>query len=532
MVSSTHPRAISQKWFILLLLIAASAGMFALWKSTPFGLGLTNDSAYYIEGAQNLRAGNGYVRTSGGGEQKLITHFPPFFSAVLALFNQIGLDMLPASRVVIVTLFGITIVLAGLCIRRISQSTIFALLGAVFLAISDSFLGVYSMALSEPLFLALMLAAFLMLAAAIDKSNGFWLAGASLVMSLAVLTRYAGVSLLITAVVILLVCFWPRPMKHLGILAAGAAPLILLWLFYNQISTGSESVGNRLITWHPPAIHTLFEAAKNLLTWLAPDGLLAAAPFFGRLLSLAALLVLPGLVFLILFWLRRSQPKDGKKANILGLILALQVLIYLSFLVVSLSFFDASTPLDTRILSPAYLPLLILFVSGLGLLWQKSRGGTTQEPRGALYGWAAPAIILIAVISGGIDGISAVRQLASQGQGFANVGWKESPAIRMVSELPPILIYSNKPTGIYLITGKSAYILPTPQDAVTVKERPGYTNDLEAMKANVLSGKAVVVVFDLHSSSDPGDIAYFSAISSGLPVLADYGRDVIFGVKP
>ena len=61
-------------------------------RSTPFGLGLVNDSAYYIEGAANLLAGKGFVRLSGGGELKPITHFPPLFSLVLAGLGLAGMD--------------------------------------------------------------------------------------------------------------------------------------------------------------------------------------------------------------------------------------------------------------------------------------------------------------------------------------------------------------------------------------------------------------------------------------------------------
>ena len=74
----------SKRLFYIALILLSLLGMFLLWRSTPYGLGLVNDSAYYIEGADNLLAGKGYVRTSGGGEVKPITHFPPFFSLLLA----------------------------------------------------------------------------------------------------------------------------------------------------------------------------------------------------------------------------------------------------------------------------------------------------------------------------------------------------------------------------------------------------------------------------------------------------------------
>ncbi len=71
------------RWIFLIILAALSlVGMLALWRSTPYGLGLVNDSATYVEGATSLLAGKGYVRVSGGGEIKPITHFPPLFSLI------------------------------------------------------------------------------------------------------------------------------------------------------------------------------------------------------------------------------------------------------------------------------------------------------------------------------------------------------------------------------------------------------------------------------------------------------------------
>jgi len=82
------------KLFLLALLIVAGIGVWAIWYSSPYGFGLVNDSATYVEGATNLLAGNGYVRTSGGGELKPITHFPPLFSLLLAALGMAGFDLL------------------------------------------------------------------------------------------------------------------------------------------------------------------------------------------------------------------------------------------------------------------------------------------------------------------------------------------------------------------------------------------------------------------------------------------------------
>jgi len=131
-----------------------------------------------------------------------------------------------------------------------------------------------------------------------------------------------------------------------------------------------------------------------------------------------------------------------------------------------------------------------------------------------------------------VDGISAVGQLSKDGQGFAHSGWQASPAIQAVRGLPPVTLYSNKPTAIYLLTGRSAYITPTPTDAVTGLERDNFTADLAEMQLRVLAGEAVVVLFGLRSSADSEETALYAVLSAGMPILADFGGDVLLGDLP
>jgi hypothetical protein len=521
-----------KKWFSLILLcVLALAGMLALWRSTPYGLGLVNDSATYIEGATNLLAGNGYVRISGGGELKPITHFPPLFSLLLVGLGLAGMDLLQGARILITLLFGVDILLVGLSIYKISRSMGFACLGALLLAVSDLHLGVYSFALSEPLFLTLMLVAFLCLGESFDHTHWTWQALTGFLLSLAYLTRYAGASLILTAILVLILLPTVKTMKRIGITLAGALLPILAWLGYNLATSGIGSLGNRQLIWHPAPVKNLFEAGKNLLSWIAPNDLLASGLFWGRLLSLLSLLLIPGL-FAWLVWAVRHRINIGKQQGKLGggfalaFTLALHVLVYLGFLVVSLSFFDASTPLNDRILSVIYLPEMILFASGLAWLWTRFAG------RMAVLRWVLVIFCLTLALFSVKDGIAAVNQLRQEGQGFAHRGWSESPAIQAIRAMPPVVIYSNKPGAIFLLTGKSAYVVPTPMDAVTGQSRSNYSTDLAQMQQRVRDGQAILVLFGLRGSADPDEVRLFEDLTTGLPVLADYGDAVIFGASP
>ena len=414
-------------WIFLLVLVSLSLiGMLAIWRSTPYGMGLVNDSATYIEGASSILAGKGYVRISGGGEIKPITHFPPVFSIFLAGLGLAGMDLLQGARVLITILFGVDILLVGLSVYKISWSMGFAIFGALLLAVSDLQLGVYSFALSEPLFITLMLASFLCLSQSFDRSHWGWSALTGLLLSLAYLTRYAGASLFITA---LLVMIFMRPkqfLKRTGIMLAGALLPILFWMLYGRFTGATGTLGNRQLLWHPLSFDTLFEALKNLLTWIAPNDMLAAGSLWGRSLSLISLLLLPALAAWLgwAIWQRSkvAKPKQEPGGNLaLAFTQVLHILVYVGFLIISLTFFDASTPINDRILSIIYIPEIILFSSAMAWLWSRLIG------RLAVLRWVLVVFCLLLMVFSVKDGYAAVNQLGREGQGFAHRGIRDSP---------------------------------------------------------------------------------------------------------
>lgn len=534
--------------FLAALLSTGLLGSYLLLRSTPYGLGLVNDSAAYIGGAANLLQGNGYTRLAGDGTLQPITHFPPLFSMLLAAVSLAGPDLFQAARALIVVLFVLDIILVGLAVYKIGRSAPFALLGALLLAASDIHLNVYAFALSEPLYISLMLLVFLSFAEYIDSRRWPWLALSGLGTGLAYLTRYVGLSLglVVVLALLLLTADWQRalfqrreskgplkiPAKEAAVLLAGGLPPAILWGVYTlSVNSG---IGNRLFAWHPISLNALSEGMKNLLSWLAPDALLAVFPVFGRTLSGLSLLLLPALAVWLIWTIRRQvrggqdgQPVKGGTA--LATALALHIWAYIGFLVVSISIFDASTPLDSRILSIVYVPLMILFAALLSWFWQAA----ARFPRTPGAGLKGGILVLCAglIFTTVGDGLDEVEYLSRDGQGFANSGLRESTAIQAIRETKGVKIYTNKPTAVYLLTGKAAHITPSPSDAVTLQPRPGYQADLEKMQQEVRDGEALLVIFDLHRSSDAGDVALFEILTEGLELRSDHGHALIFGSK-
>jgi hypothetical protein len=188
-----------------------------------------------------------------------------------------------------------------------------------------------------------------------------------------------------------------------------------------------------------------------------------------------------------------SRPRgvgERSHATILGWILAVFALIYPLFLIASLTFVDASTPLDDRILSPLLVASLALVVLASGDVLGRGRGPRWLR---AGIGLAAVGFLALTLYRGG----GAVLALREDGQGYAARAWQDSELIRWVRELPEeVSIYSNELDAVYLRAGRQAFQVPIRWDPVREAPRDDYPEQLAAMRRRVHEEGAVLVLFD------------------------------------
>jgi len=86
----------SKTVWILIAVLASCAvmgGGIIVW-ATPWGVGLSPDSAIYIGGARSLAEMKGYTQPVDASTYSPIVHYPPLYSASLATFGVLGLDRL------------------------------------------------------------------------------------------------------------------------------------------------------------------------------------------------------------------------------------------------------------------------------------------------------------------------------------------------------------------------------------------------------------------------------------------------------
>ena len=137
-------------------------------------LDLNGDNASYIQLARTLSDGHGYSNVSPSGFTPA-SHFPPGYPVFLAFFVSLGLDNLIFFKVLNgVLLFASLIALFGLS-RRLSGHTTVALTAMLLACFSPHLMHFASMAMSEMLYLACTVAAFVSLYFyAVRKPSAFY----------------------------------------------------------------------------------------------------------------------------------------------------------------------------------------------------------------------------------------------------------------------------------------------------------------------------------------------------------------------
>jgi len=487
---------------LALAAILSVVGGASVLTATRWGIGASPDSVVYVGVARNLLEGRGLTVPFGGAGEALLTQFPPLYPATLAGLGLLGVDPLVAARWLNAALFAANLLLAAGLIRRAAHRWPFAsVFGVLILLASPAILALHVMAWSEPLFLFLGFLGLQFAAFWVGSGSRVALASSAIVLGLTTLARYAGVAVLASAV-LGVVLLRPGNLRRrisagLALGVMGGIP-ILAWLVWTLSESGSAT--GRGLSFHPIGSLHVWQALDTAGSWLlAPEG---ASSLLKGVLALAALLILAA--GLGVWWRRRrtsvATPPTTDEISAAALIIVTAVFIptYLVFILVSITLFDANTPLDGRILAPVYMAALVLAVPAVLSLREfllPRRSG-----RWAI-GFLASLFVLIALTRS----VPLVTGAFENGLGFNSVAWRTSQVLSEVRSLPVNTpMFSNSPEAIYLWTGRAAARLPRVYNLVDRVPNAAYATELAAMRRQLEEMNGAIVIFSaVRGSSMP-----------------------------
>lgn len=507
--------------FLILSLLSLS-GTFLILYATPQGLGLLDDSIGYIAGARSILAGQGY-REAWLASNQPVTHFPPGFSAILAFVGLSGLDPLRGTRFVNALAFGVNIFLLGLVGWRMTSSRVAGLVLAALFLVNGELFRIHTTAMSEPLYIFFTLAAFLAFSHyfAREESAIKFLLFAGVLTSFAYLTRYAGLALLATFLVSLFILqdTWKKRLSSAGIFLAGFIPFALAWAIRNRLLT--DNATNRKLAYHPITSENIQLGISNFASFILPieewRKTLIKIPNMFAVILFGLLLVL--LVWIVFKGLKKFTDPSLQAPEVLSFISTLYIFGYLASILSSMTLFDASTKFQLRIVAPVYVSLLIMLVYSGYWLWRKQK--------------MSVVLLTLAVFVFSLSGFTnTLTQLRKGGQGYASFQWFDSEAMKFLAELPEgTRIYSNETAPVYLYTKHPGYVLPDLVDPVTGLPRGRFDEGVAELQADVLSGEAVLALFDV-DSQDVEVQSVYVILADGLYLAVNKQGDKIYTAFP
>jgi hypothetical protein len=434
---------------------------------TPWGIGLSPDSVIYIGGARSLSTGNGFSLPGESGTSAPIIHFPPLYSFLLAVLTFFGADPLRASRWLAAGLFAGNCILAVFLTLAVSQSTVVSLLVGLFVLTAFPIIQAHTMAWSEPLFLSLQLGGMLVLVSYLREPKRRYLIGASIILGLSALTRYAGVAMLVAAGGTVLLLSSRERRRRISeaivMMALGLLPL-LVWLARNAWLT--DGLVNRELSIHPISLaqlSTAFQVMSSWLSfaWLTSFDVQSVVLIVLSLLAAACLAICP----------RRVEFVSGSRRDSCGYwckFLVTLILSYVLTIFAVISFLDAQVPIDSRLLSPLYIPLVGL-ASVLGIqFWRKKRIAAVTRAMVAL----SLVLILIGHAMASLDWLQFSYR---EGLGYAGRDWRNSSTLAKLSTLRQTApVYSNAPDALYVLRGIPAAMVPRKVDPQSAQPNSQY----------------------------------------------------------
>ena len=499
-------------------LLAAAIAAFA----TREGSGLTPDSRGYLLVAEQIHLGNGLTMLDGDGKKVPLTHCPPQYPLMLwaggtmagggaggagASFEQAAAG---AGRAMGIALFALNVALVGMIAWRASRGSAGAatatLLAAGLTAFALDILLVHSMVWTEPMFILATFGALYFLGRFIDGGGRGMLILSAIFAAMSFGTRYAGASLVLTCGLLLMFGHprrtWVQPFVDAFI--HGAISCFLMFAFLARNAASTRDADGHAFAVHLPNRSDLKNSLITVAGWFFPAWPSDATPviLIVAMMGLGLLVAVAVLGFLLVSARRgrammkaehaiepaattapATAPGAGMRRAIVWFLP-----IYIGFVLVSVSFFDAHVPLDRRILSPVHVALIVLVAVAVAT----SPAWSARTRR--------TGVIIIALLIA-FHGVRAVQWAAaaptSRHLGYANREWRSSPTMAAVEKLPnDLTIFSNGVDAIYLRANRFARPLPKVNDPTKAARDPKFRKYMIGLREYLETNGGYVVYFN------------------------------------
>jgi len=428
----------------LLFGLAAISAMLGIIANRR-GIGISWDSTDYIAVGLSLSEGRGALDVTG----KPMVIRPPGLSLFVAAGDRLGVS--PSLALVVVNAVSMAIVVW--CTHRLLVRTAArraaVWIGVALVAVSPSLLDIFSMAWSEPPFIALILVALLIATREREWPWEFVLAATFTAMFF---VRYTGPFYAAPIALVAAVVQVRKSGLLLGFLRGGtvlAVSLVAPWLWLMR----NKELSGYLTGYRVAGGGTLLDPFKTFTATLG-SWLVGRAPLQGNggiylnwndysaLMQTGGVMIWIAVVAVVIAYFSRTRRHPREATIVLSACLWL-VVFYGGFSVYRFVY-DEMGPLDSRMMSGLYVPMVILLVAGVDHITMQTSRTAQRTARVA----ATFALVVIAWHSAA--SVRDAVRYGDEGRHWGSLSHQLAPIHLFARGLPDdAALFSNEPQSLF-----------------------------------------------------------------------------------
>lgn len=439
-------------------LVAALAGFTIIFFYTRHGgIGLCPDGVVYTTTAQHVVSSCRLVDFRNYSLIEFPALYPLILSAIMLLT---GLQPLVFGAMLNAFLFAIVIYISGWMMERfLYKSKLYKAAILSCIVLSPGLLEVYSMLWSETIFILLLLLFIIALQRYFKTYSRKALIAAAIITAFACVTRYAGITIIGTgSILILLNTKLPvrKRIADFSLFVLISLVLLIINLVRNYIVGGSMTgIREKSLS---PLTNNLHDAGTAFYDWL---------PFFNGNYTGAALctfIILCILAFICSWYFFRKKQLVNYED-----IAACFALLYILFMVIMASVSRFET-LNSRFLSPAFIPLVWSCSNWIVALSKKVR--PVKKKWILILGACIFLCFQYGQLAADYETWDGVKDAGIPG--YTEDQWKYSPTVLFIQKdsLPfkkGYAIYSDANDAVYFFTHRQGYFLPHKESAAGIR---------------------------------------------------------------
>lgn len=481
--------------------------------TTLDGAGISWDSAAYVQSGINLAHSNGLVELGG----RRMTAFPPGLPVIAAVFEIVGISPRAGLRFIGIAGAALIVLLGWRLLRQVPAPPAFRLVAITFVTVSPILLTVESMLWSETMFIVLTLTFLVAAGRIIERRTYDWTAivALSLLCWAAFAVRYVGLVLIPTGIVVFLTARW-RPTRRdlVDVVAFAALASVgpMAWMLRNRSIDGSTTgARNASVT----SIGTIVDSFMATLGRWADSVTSPARPDMTVLGVVMTIAFLGVMAVAVTTAVRRHDTAFGRSVIPVSFFCAAYLAQLLTAQVTTLL-----DPIDTRLLSPILVPLVVTITAALGVI-VPSRAAPTDTGSRSNIRVIAMGLVCLALVSTFAGTLRDIHRGNIRTSDFNTARWRDSElaaATRAAVSGTDTRVMTNGVLGLWVATGQDRIIeMPlavnwrgeVPTGEVARFLRHVNCSDGPVLAAMYAEGSSTAVPIE-----DLGSIARFTVIGS------------------